>query len=121
MREYMHFFKTRTPQNKDDLDNTSHSITTSTRGTPQPDLARKFTRVLGLATAPHVATTHFVRARRCACLGRLLLEGGTDGYSASQLWEYWLSLDIIAVKQMRKGERGQSCNGPRSSRCRRRP
>ena len=28
------------------------------------------------------------------------------GFSAAQLWDYWLSLDLIAVKQMRKGGAG---------------
>ena len=97
----MDFLRTRMPHYKRDLD-----IWHAAWGMPQPDLAHKVTRVLAPAAHPHAHTNHFVRTGRCVCLGWLLLEGGMAGFSAAQLWDYWLSLDLIAIKQMRKGGAG---------------
>ena len=94
-------FKNRVPQYKNDL-----NIATAPHGSLRPDLVHKVTRVFVPTAVPRVGTPHFVRAGRCACLGWLLLEGGKAGYSATQLWDYWPSLDLIAVKQMRKGGAG---------------
>ena len=104
------FFRGRVPQYKNDVE-----IAAAPQGSLQPDIARKVTRVLAPVVVLYAGAAHFVRTGRCTCFGWLLLEGGKAGYSAAQVWDYWLSLHLIAVKQMRKGGAGQSCSGPRSS------
>ncbi len=90
----LNFHPKRTPQYQGD--------TVSDAPSHGPDLEHKLSRVLAPAAQPG---WHYVRMGKAMSLGWLFRHGG-ERYTASSLWEYWFSLDVVACKQFHRGGQG---------------